>query len=707
MKKTTITKEQEKEIVAIYSLTNIGTEPLSLRFRISKKRINQIFKNYNISKKKKGNQITNNIIEIKENYKKIRSISSNNFIVKCKKTNKEFNDYNNKSGILTIHLKKIFPNIKIPSNYNKKLFLKENGFQWHEQYFNILLKKEKQTRKCKYCDWETTDIKNKTGCYEIHLKNTHNKTINEFIKQFPEEIKYHPNFKKIKKRNESFKDTDSYIICKICNKKLKKLTNTHFIQHGVTVKEYKEKYSILSTNSLNSTKNQSKITTEYNLKHGTTCPNKKSSYEINFETKLKKINIKYITPFIYKGKKFDFYLPKIDTVIEIDGEVFHKNYLENLTIKTIQNSINDYKKSNLIGYDFKFYRIRYNKNEIFNSENELINLIINNSYTPNYSISYNQKIILKEYFKNYIETKGKSKLEKYIPLLLKFIRTFHSEFPYPENNDNLNDIINTIKNYDLSRVYDENTNTFSNICYSIGNTYLKSLFKSYWDCNYKGNESPIHAWNNDTTMKRIIKYRIGCNDSNEIFDFSLKNLIKGLSANRNTISFFKPILAASIYNHYLPKNIENPIVFDPCCGFGGRILGFKSLFPHGKYIGLEPNKKIYGELSILSSKFEDNNELYNCKLEDFNKNIKYDICFTSIPYFDLENYNNYFDYNSYSQWKKEFIDKLLTYNKLIINMSEELCNKLNLNKYIDSYIIKSQSHFGNKEKEVMIKLNFS
>ena len=69
-------------------------------------------------------------------------------------------------------------------------------------------------------------------------------------------------------------------------------------------------------------------------------------------------------------------------------------------------------------------------------------------------------------------------MEKYIPLLLKFIRTFHSEFPYPENNDNLNDIINTIKNYDLSRVYDENTNTFSNICYSIGNTYLKSLFKS-------------------------------------------------------------------------------------------------------------------------------------------------------------------------------------------------------------------------------------
>ena len=160
MKKTIITKDQEQEIIRLYLTTIIGTENLALKFKVGKKIINDIFKKYNISKKKRGNQISINLKKIKENYKEIRNNSNNNFVAKCKKTNKIFNDYNNKSGSLSIHLRKLITGIKIPSNYDKKIFLKENGFQWHEQYFDILPKKEKQTRKCKYCNWKTTDIEN-------------------------------------------------------------------------------------------------------------------------------------------------------------------------------------------------------------------------------------------------------------------------------------------------------------------------------------------------------------------------------------------------------------------------------------------------------------------------------------------------------------------------------------------------------------------
>jgi hypothetical protein len=104
--------------------------------------------------------------------------------------------------------------------------------------------------------------------------------------------------------------------------------------------------------------------------------------------------------------------------------------------------------------------------------------IKDNSYNPDYTINYNQKIITKEYFKHYIDTKGPEKLEKYVPLLLKFIRTLHPEFPSYYLKEDFNTIVNKIKNYDLSRIMIDN-NTFNNNCSLLGVNYLKSKFNSY------------------------------------------------------------------------------------------------------------------------------------------------------------------------------------------------------------------------------------
>jgi len=144
-------------------------------------------------------------------------------------------------------------------------------------------------------------------------------------------------------------------------------------------------------------------------------------------------------------------------------------------------------------------------------------------------------------------------------------------------------------------------------------------------------------------MYNIIKYRIGINKNNETFDFSLKNLVYGLSVNRYTVSFFKPLLAAAVYKYFL-KDHKKPIVLDLCAGFGGRLLGFKSIYPNGTYIGLEPNKKRFDELEVLASNFN-NVKIYNIKAEDFKICNNYNLVFTSIPYYDLENYE--LEYNSF------------------------------------------------------------
>ena len=417
--------------------------------------------------------------------------------------------------------------------------------------------------------------------------------------------------------------------------------------------------------------------------------------------------------FILKGKEFDIKLE--NDIIEVDGDFYHPDKLINLTLTQINSAINDKEKIDIINNSdgqYKLYKIKTSILKEYNNDNKDIdiNYIRENSYIPDYSIGYEQKIITKEYFRKYIDAHGKDKLMQYVPMLLKFIRTFNPEFPYPnEDIYNLNKITDYINTFDFNRAIDDEG--FKNNTSATGNIYLKSIFKSFWKSSFKGNLSPIETWNNDNDMLNIIAYRIGINDSDEIFDFSLRNLIRGMSAVRRTVSFFKPVLAASIYKHYLNPYILNPIVFDPCCGFGGRLLGFKSLYSNGRYIGCEPNINTYNELIELGNNFK-NIDIHNCKLEEFdnNNNIDYDLAFTSIPYFDLEDYKNNVSYNNYNEWKDIFIGSLLKCRKLIVNMSYELCSELNLTNYIDNYIVSHPTHFNksNKDhkKEVLLKINF-
>lgn len=204
---------------------------------------------------------------------------------------------------------------------------------------------------------------------------------------------------------------------------------------------------------------------------------------------------------------------------------------------TLNNSINDYNKNNLIkDTKYNFYRIRYDTNKfIFDENDDLFIKIKQFEYNPSYSITYKQKIITKEYFSRYIENKGKDKLKSYSKLLLKFIRLFQPIFPRYELEEDIKEVMSKISLQDFSKVHFDGT--FHNNISTSGHNYLKYYFKSYWKSAYKGNKSPVDCWLDDELMQKIIEYRIGCNNSDEVFDFSLYQMVKGLSANRKTVSF--------------------------------------------------------------------------------------------------------------------------------------------------------------------------
>jgi len=612
--------------------------------------------------------------------------------LKCNICGVLFNDISNISGHVTSHL-------KYKHNINDS------------EYMNYMTLQDKQkVFKCPYCDYTTIDLNNDNGSFTKHLKNVHNLTYVEHLKKYPEHSSFWKTITEKEKHVKFIKDNKTHQIqCKLCGKYYGKINNVHLKTHGLTVLEYKKKYGVPNTCSTGYIDIHRKKSTEHILNNPHNYNRKTSKLEIDFKNKMEFVDIKHEPQYAFNGKKYDFLLTDLDILVEIDGTFHHPKTLNNLTIQQISSVLNDVVKIDDVSKSkYKLYKIHWDESMNFNNEQELIALLNGKSYLPDYSLSYRQNIIPKEYFIKYIENKGVDKLERYIPLLLKFIRTFQPAFPLLPQEESLNGVISIIQNYDLDRIYIPSEKTFKNNIYSIGNNILKSNFRSYWNSSYKGNKTPTQAWYDDDLMVKIIKYRIGINNSsniNEVFNFSLYQLINGLSANRLLVSFFKPLLASSIYAELLGNN-ETPTVFDPCCGFGGRMLGFISKYPSGTYIGLEPNIDTYNELLWLKKQLtieldlRDNQiQLYNCKFEDFTTEIYYDILFTSIPYYDLETYSNEVVYNGFEVWKELFFDKFYEYDNCYINLNNDLCEQLDLTNNIAYNIRNNQSHF-NKTKNI-------
>lgn len=406
-----------------------------------------------------------------------------------------------------------------------------------------------------------------------------------------------------------------------------------------------------------------------------------------------------VNKFVLAGYEYDAILHKF--IIEVDGSAYHPQTLNNMSLTQLNSVQNDFVKTNIV-IDSEYSLIRISAEEMKKIPFISFEDVWVNSYEQDFSYSYYTKFVTKEYLSDLINLHDKDWLNKYHRVFLKFKKLFIPHFPTIETKEDLCEILGYIKNYKYSEVQEK---VFENNTSNAGVSYLKSKFASYWKSSYKGNPSPIEAWSDDDIMARVIKYRIGINDSGEIFDFSPHQLVRGLSALRITVSFFKPVLAASIYRHFL-KNKQNPVVFDPCCGFGGRLLGFKGLYPEGTYIGCEPNIETFNELCELSKNF-DNVYLYNCPLEEFDMNllpVSVDMTFTSIPYYDLETYSNTCNYESFDDWKDKFISKMLLLPNLIVNVPQHL-ESCFVNTKETYYIKTNTSHFNKtslSKKELLI-----
>lgn len=146
------------------------------------------------------------------------------------------------------------------------------------------------------------------------------------------------------------------------------------------------------------------------------------------------------------------------------------------------------------------------------------------------------------------------------------------------------------------------------------------------------------------------------------------NTIQRGYQNVQYVNEFPPYVARTIYKQWY-KNDKLQIL-DPCCGWGGRMIGAASLL-NVEYVGCEPSTNTYNGLVKLSNWLTSMQPSFSATVhclpfEDFKTDKKFDIALTSPPYYDTEHYsdevtNSMNRYTSLETWIEGF------YTPLILN----------------------------------------
>lgn len=302
------------------------------------------------------------------------------------------------------------------------------------------------------------------------------------------------------------------------------------------------------------------------------------------------------------------------------------------------------------------------ENELFVNENDWKNIVH----------LYSQEFIIKQ-ISDAIEL-----FEISLPYRKISIDEVHSEYNGLVNKDNLILDGKWINKFDYKYPYIDKYVDLSNIG-NKASDYFHQVER--WKCDATGYPSPQKTWETEkfrlTLFKALFSLKV-----KEINPTVLRNLI---SLRKYIAAQFRPSAAKAIYDYFQAET-----VLDFSMGWGDRILGAHASKYVKKYVGIDPN------ISLLKG-YINQIDLYNKIGTPMNfsllphcaedstiaVNDKFDLVFTSPPYFDKEKYDqserqSYVKYKEFDSWMNDFLFKaieLRTKNlkhggHLVINISD-------------------------------------
>lgn len=245
--------------------------------------------------------------------------------------------------------------------------------------------------------------------------------------------------------------------------------------------------------------------------------------------------------------------------------------------------------------------------------------------------------------------------------------------PYPYEiitKEKRDDAYEKLKNYDCPNELSLST---------IGNRASNYYFQPYRVKTKIGKWSHYSAWMDDDKRKKII------DASNRLYrgktTKSQSARYRGaLGMSIGSINQFKPYVAVcGVYKKFKPKR-----VLDTSAGWGDRLIG--ALSQNIDYIGIDQNKKLITPYKRMIKDFEDKTTskvlmiFEKSQDVDYSKLPKYDLIFTSPPYFDLEKYEGMEIFKNKEEFIKKYwrptIEKAYKYlekgGHVALNMPEEM-----------------------------------
>ena len=168
--------------------------------------------------------------------------------------------------------------------------------------------------------------------------------------------------------------------------------------------------------------------------------------------------------------------------------------------------------------------------------------------------------------------------------------------------------------------------------------FLWNYFPHWVEVKING-ESVLDNWNDDEKLRKLIRKTYNWQLKHGAGNFTINRLRQNAKVycSKQSVSNFRPTVAKYLYNTYGNKGT----VWDMSCGWGGRLLGFLAS-DCKKFIGTEPSTKTFTGLQKIEEDFSyvDKEVDLNCMGSEvyIPTPNSIDLCFTSPPYFDTEQY---------------------------------------------------------------------
>jgi hypothetical protein len=212
-----------------------------------------------------------------------------------------------------------------------------------------------------------------------------------------------------------------------------------------------------------------------------------------------------------------------------------------------------------------------------------------------------------------------------------------SPFPYPEMRDNHARELERTRDLKM-HVVDGWLRPWSSVGCNLCSPFFPNRYKAQW----KGARSAFEAWHLEKTLRWAIRFQLDQGDP-----VLPHRVLRAVTMQHRTPSVFRPTVARWIYQTYCHVGGR---VWDPCSGYGGRLLG-AHLAGVG-YTGTDVDPETVKGNRELAAFLGSTAQVVQCPAERFTPPDALDLVFTSPPYFDRERYSQ----EAAQSWKQHGSD---------------------------------------------------